>query len=331
MSKNPLISIIIPVYNVEKYIAKCATTLFEQDFDSIEYIFVNDCSPDNSMQILQSVIEKYPNRKNDIKIVNNAQNSGSSLTRKNGLDNANGEYILFIDSDDWVELDMVSSMYKKAKNDNADIVWCDYYLNYENKEIYCKEKYDEIKNNDYLKACLSGSVNSYIWNKLVKNKLYENLEFPKFSLFEDTFIMTQLFYKTKKISYLPKAFLHYNQMNLSSIVSSNSIEKKINDSKEMYNSVCNFLIQNNIYDKYIKDVKMRIVWIVLVVANSDYINRLKNIDKSLVNIEFVLQNPLISKFKKIFYTLPFIGLEWCFTIPRDIYRNIKAIIKGKNL
>ena len=120
-------------------------------------------------------------------------------------------------------------------------------------------------------------------------------------------------------------------MNLSSIVSSNSIEKKINDSKEMYNSVCNFLIQNNIYDKYIKDVKMRIVWIVLVVADNDYINRLKNIDKSLVNIEFVLQNPLISKFKKVFYALPFIGLEWCFTIPRDIYRKIKAIIKGKNL
>ena len=128
MNASPLISIIIPVYNVEKYIAKCAITLFEQDFESIEYIFVNDCSIDNSIQVLQSIIEKFPNRKNDIKIINNAKNSGSSLTRKYGLDKANGEYIIFIDADDWVEPDMISLMHQKAKDDEADIVCCDYFL-----------------------------------------------------------------------------------------------------------------------------------------------------------------------------------------------------------
>ncbi len=104
--KNYDVSIIVPIYNVEKFIAKCAITLMEQDYKNIEYIFVNDCTPDNSMQVLSDTLTKYPNRKDDIKIINNAQNSGSSITRKNGLDIANGEYILFIDSDDWVELNM---------------------------------------------------------------------------------------------------------------------------------------------------------------------------------------------------------------------------------
>uniref|UniRef100_UPI00112F95A9 glycosyltransferase family 2 protein n=1 Tax=Campylobacter concisus TaxID=199 RepID=UPI00112F95A9 len=103
--KDYNVSIIVPIYNVEKYIEKCAVTLFEQDYDNVEYVFVNDCSPDKSMKILKDIIEKYPNRKDDIKIINNIKNSGSSLTRKYGLDASTGKYILFVDSDDWVDRD----------------------------------------------------------------------------------------------------------------------------------------------------------------------------------------------------------------------------------
>ena len=154
--KNYDVSIIVPVYNVEKFIEKCTITLMEQDYKNIEYIFVNDCTPDNSMQVLSDTLAKYPNRKDDIKIINNAQNSGSSITRKNGFDIANGEYILFIDSDDWVELDMVSSMLKKAKETDADIVCCDYFLNFKNKQVYKSHNYINVdftnfKKEDYLK------------------------------------------------------------------------------------------------------------------------------------------------------------------------------------
>ena len=119
------VSIIVPIYNVEKYIEKCATTLLEQDYNNIEYIFVNDCTPDSSMKILKDIIERYPNRKDDIKIINNIKNSGSSLTRKYGLDASNGKYVLFVDSDDWINIDMVSKMYNAAESNDADIVCCD--------------------------------------------------------------------------------------------------------------------------------------------------------------------------------------------------------------
>ena len=119
---NPLVSIIVPVYNAENFIEKCAATLFEQDYDNIEYIFVNDCTPDNSIKVLNRVIENFPNRKDNIKIINKLKNEGLPQARKTGLENSNGKYIMHVDSDDWVELDMVSSLVKEAIKTDADMV-----------------------------------------------------------------------------------------------------------------------------------------------------------------------------------------------------------------
>ncbi len=103
MNVNEKVSIIVPIYNVEKYIERCAVSLFEQDFEDIEYIFVNDCTPDNSVEILEKVIEKYPNRKSHLKIVHHKENKGLGSARNTGLEQATGNYILHIDSDDWCE------------------------------------------------------------------------------------------------------------------------------------------------------------------------------------------------------------------------------------
>ena len=203
--KNYDVSIIVPIYNVEKFIEKCAITLMEQDYQNIEYIFVNDCTPDNSMQVLSDTLAKYPNRKDDIKIINNAQNSRASITRKNGLDIANGEYILFIDSDDWVELNMVSSMLKKAKETDADIVCCDYFLNFKNKEIYMIN----LNTNDAFQAIKDIlSLKSYasMCNKLVKIDVYNKIQFPTFSNREDYFMNIQMFYYCKNFVYFNRAF-----------------------------------------------------------------------------------------------------------------------------
>ncbi|MDA3055540.1 MULTISPECIES: glycosyltransferase family 2 protein [unclassified Campylobacter] len=324
--KNCLVSIIIPVYNVEKYIAKCATTLFEQDFDSIEYIFVNDCSPDNSMQVLQSIIEKYPNRKDNIKIINNTQNSGSSLTRKNGLNSANGEYILFIDSDDWVELDMISSMYKKAKEDGADIVICDLYSSFENKEIYSKEKYDFIKTDSEFSDSLLGVTNGFLPIKLVSKELYDKIDFPNFSLFEDVYISLQLFYFHRKKAYLPYAYYHYNQINLSSIVSGDKVimnEEKIDCFRLLYNAILNFLIEKKIYEKYKIFLDMRIMHLVMMSYPTDTIKYLKLIDKNLANIKLIWCNPSLSFKTKIKYSFRFLGLEKINELLIVIYKKIK--------
>ena len=113
------VSVCIPVYGVEKYIERCARSLFEQTMkDDIEFIFVNDCTPDKSIEVLQKVLEEYPNRKEQVKIIHHEINRGVSAARKTALMNSHGEYIIFCDSDDWVDTNLYEVMYKKAVEEN---------------------------------------------------------------------------------------------------------------------------------------------------------------------------------------------------------------------
>lgn len=114
MNKNPLVSVIVPIYGVEPYIEKCARSLFEQSLENMEFIFVNDCTPDKSVEILRQVIEDYPRRYLQIQIIEHEENRGLAMARNSGLLIAKGEYIIHCDSDDWVELDMYEEMYEKA-------------------------------------------------------------------------------------------------------------------------------------------------------------------------------------------------------------------------
>ena len=122
----PKVSIIVPVYGVEKYIERCARSLFEQTLDDIEYLFIDDCTPDKSVEILKRVLEEYPHRKSQVVIHRMEQNSGQAKVREWGMRNATGEYLIHCDSDDWVDMDMYRIMYEEAKRTDADIVMCGY-------------------------------------------------------------------------------------------------------------------------------------------------------------------------------------------------------------
>ncbi|MEG0697951.1 MAG: glycosyltransferase [Algoriella sp.] len=125
---NPKVSILVPIYKVENFIECCATSLFEQNFEHIEYIFVNDKSPDRSIELLKGVIEKYPHRKANVKIIDHQENKGLAGARNTGVENATGEYILHVDSDDYLDLNAIDLLYTKAVETNSDIVTCNYVL-----------------------------------------------------------------------------------------------------------------------------------------------------------------------------------------------------------
>ena len=116
------VSVIIPVYGVEKYIARCAHSLFSQTMrEGIEFIFIDDCTPDRSIDILCEVLEQYPHRKAQTRIVKMPTNSGLPAVRRHGIQLAKGDYIIHCDSDDWVDIRMYETMYRKAMEENADI------------------------------------------------------------------------------------------------------------------------------------------------------------------------------------------------------------------
>ena len=115
------VSVVIPVFKVRNFIERCATSLFEQTLEDVEYIFVDDASPDDSIEILKECLERYPKRKAQVQILTHEQNKGLPAARNTGLAVATGEYVFHCDSDDWVESTMLEDLYVTAIQNSADI------------------------------------------------------------------------------------------------------------------------------------------------------------------------------------------------------------------
>ena len=206
------VSVIIPVYNVERFVERCIRSLLEQTLREIELIVVDDCSPDKSIAIIQRVIKEYPDR--FIKIISQKTNKGLPAARNTGLKTATGEYIFHCDSDDWIESDMLEILYQTAKKKNADIVWCDWFLSFEKNERYMKQP-QYTSSMEALKGMLSGAMKYNVWNKLIRRELYtaNNISFPAgYGMGEDMTIL-KLFACAQTVTYLPKAFYHYVKLN----------------------------------------------------------------------------------------------------------------------
>ena len=216
---TPKVSILVPVYNVSKYIERCAHSLFQQTFEDIEYVFVNNDTPDSSIEILQKVIEQYPNRKDKIKIINHKFNRGAAASRQTGVDNSTGNYILFVDSDDWIELNMVETMYKKAEKEQADIVLCDYFIEKKNKKKYHSDYVPTYKNDYFCCMLENKKCDGYLWNKLIRRHFFElpDCRFvEELNYIEDWFVLTHIYFYVNKIVKIDKAFYHFNRTNVNS-------------------------------------------------------------------------------------------------------------------
>ena len=208
------VSVLVPVYNVSDFIERCAISLFEQSFEDIEYIFVNDCTPDDSIEVLEGVLQRYPNRKERVKIIHHQHNKGLAGARNTGIENAEGEYVLHIDSDDYIELDMVELMLKKAKEEDADIVVCDFNIKWKKTQKIASQHFTD--KDQYLRDILNTKAMPGVVNKLIRKSLYsENEIFPfeGINLGEDYVTTPKLIAKARRISKVNKPLYHYIQYN----------------------------------------------------------------------------------------------------------------------
>ena len=172
--EQPLVSILVPIFNVEKYIKRCVTSLMQQGYRNIEYVFVNDCTQDNSISILVETIKEYPQRTN-IKIINHESNKGLAASRNTGILNSKGTYISFVDSDDYLEPNAIEIMVKKAIETSADIVIGNFqFIINSSKKIFKrpKNRYDKI---EYIQAILRwNEIDLTLWGKLIKRELFSH-------------------------------------------------------------------------------------------------------------------------------------------------------------
>ncbi|MGN5953810.1 glycosyltransferase family 2 protein [Sphingobacterium lactis] len=211
------VSVIIPMYKVEAFVGKCATQLFTQSLTDLQYIFIDDCSPDNSSLVVKEVLKEFPIREKDVKIIRHEFNKGLPSARNTGLTHAEGEFIFHCDGDDWLETDALELLYNKAITDQSEIVFCDWYLSFKNNERYMTQDPGNVQMDGFhiMKLMLSGKLKYNVWNKLVKRDLYfkNSISFPDGYGMGEDMTMIKLFSYANKISYLPKALYHYVQMN----------------------------------------------------------------------------------------------------------------------
>lgn len=267
------VSILVPVYGVEKYIEQCAVSLMEQTYDNIEYIFVNDCTKDSSINILREVINRYPQRKSQVQIINHEKNRGLAAARNTALDASTGDYLWHVDSDDWIARDAVEKLVNKAINVKADIIIFDYYnvrrngssrslINYKDRESYIS---------DILLHSIAGSV----WNKFFNAVFYRNSgvrSIEGLNHGEDYAIIPRLLHKAQNISVYKEALYFYNLTNQSSYTRNVNL-KSINNAYLAYKINMDYFLSIEDLNEYkivLEKLPLRSMMSLIKTASKDY-------------------------------------------------------------
>lgn len=206
---HPKISIIVPVYKAENYLHRCVDSLLAQTFSDFEVLLIDDGSPDRSGEIC----DEYAKKDNRIRVFHK-ENGGVSSARQCGIDNAEGEYTIHADPDDWVEATMLEELYAKAKEEDADMVICDYWLEYRDNNIRKNLNVFNTDNEVLISRLVRGNLLGILWNKLIRRDFINdnNISFVDgLNFCEDWIFIIKILSKKAKVSYLSIPFYHYDK------------------------------------------------------------------------------------------------------------------------
>lgn len=201
-----MISIIVPIYNVEPYLRKCLDSVVGQTYRDLEILIIDDGSTDGSGRICDEYKEK-----DDRIIVFHTENRGLSAARNLGLDNATGEWIGFVDSDDWIEPDMYEVLLKKAEESGADVVECGCYRELLDKTVARKRVDVLLNGEEAVSALLQGKLFDYAWDKLWKKECFKSIRFPEERVHEDTAVTYRIFAEAESVCMISSALYHYRE------------------------------------------------------------------------------------------------------------------------
>lgn len=321
------VSVIIPVYNVEKYIDRCLSSLVNQTFKDYEVIVINDGSPDNSQKIIDEYVQKYPNLIRSIIKENGGQGSARNL----GIEIAKGKYVMFVDSDDYIETNMIELLYSQIKTKNYDIVVCNNYIEYENgikvpdldESVYFNEKYTHL----FSKPA--------VWNKIFLKDLIikNNIKFREKLWYEDFDFSVNIYGLTQNIGFIKEPL--YNYIIRDGSTMNNSNVKRNLEIILAFDEILKFYKSKKIYSKYKTYLEFLAIYNVYIATSVRVINAKadKKIKKEVINkindymyknFKEFKNNEYINKYlnsnKKIIFNLLNIKQYWL----------IKLIFKVKN-
>ena len=277
------ISVIVPVYNVEYYLVRCIESILNQSFKDFELILVNDGSTDDSLNICK----KYADIDRRIKLITQP-NKGLSAARNTGLKSANGSYICFVDSDDFVEKDYLFLLLSNIEKYKSDISMCEYYLTDDMGKKYSVERFNEPSDVSVLSGKETFTYfykdkyvpNVVAWNKIYRKYLFDNIKYNEGYYFEDELIALPLFYKAKKVSFVRIPLYNYVQRK-GSITNSPLSLKKIQDKTFLLKERINFFKKNKDKAMYKSAVQQYKNWLVDIKKFN-----INDIDNSKLQLEY---------------------------------------------
>ena len=302
---NKLISIIVPIYNVEKYLRRCIDSIINQTYKNLEVILIDDGSPDNCGKICDEYAQSDPR----IKVIHKA-NGGLSDARNTGIDAACGQYIFFLDSDDWIDCKCIEKLNNLIKTRDADIAMCDFLPVFSEKIEQINTDYDiyEYTNLEALSEYIGKNYVQMVisWGKLFNKNLFADVRFPKGKYHEDEFTTHQLIYKSKKIVFTTEKLYFYLKRSDSITGSGYNLKKEL-DFLEAYEKRAKFFRLIGLHDISAQTYKRLFRYYISNVNRAAknekkvFIRKCRMLNKDLKRIKFNFKFIVLYK---LFYLVP---------------------------
>lgn len=318
MSNDKLkISVLVPIYGTEKFIERCARSIFEQTWENIEAIFVDDCTPDKSIDILRNVVNDYPKRKEYVRIVCHECNKGLAVARRTGIESSTGQYILHVDSDDWLEPHAVERLLSVAVKEDADIVNFGYFAEYAQKTIMSKVCCDKVK---LINDILTNKTHAAIWSKLYKTSFIKQSGIDiveGLNQGEDYVMVPRLLHKASKIVTISDCLYHYelaNQGSYTKNVKASAI-KNIREADDILNTYFGAVSDRNNYEESLRNLYVRsMLYLIKTSSYKNYNKILEEYNNVNLKAKFiglsVSDNIIISLLKYKLYWPCFILIQF---------------------
>lgn len=289
------LSIIVPFYNAEEYIKTCLNSILNQTFENFELIIINDCSTDNTLEILNTYIEKDTR----IKLINHQHNLGVAGARNSGLKIANGDYVTFVDQDDWLNLNMYQDLMEKALANKADIVECNYEENgpaiLENMPVNFSAGKEKL--NEYITFLYKNNLSLALWNKIYNlNKVkINNIDFIDHGKVEaeDFLFNLQFFYKIDSIKIIDKTYYHHTRHAKS--LSFHKIDNYFEKTENLINIYLSYIEKDKNFKKIFEAFSLIIIIKLREILFQSLIKSKNHISSGVAELKMAAKNKTIKK------------------------------------
>lgn len=327
------VSVIVPVHNVASYIERCAHSLFRQTLDEIQFIFVDDHSEDDSIELLERVLDAYPQRRQQTVIMHLGEEIGIPAARKAGQDRAEGEYITQCDSDDYTEREMYETLYRTAKETDADIAECEFW---QDNRYFSRLRKHPKPSKDRVRDFLDGRLWPYVWSRIVRADICRKVQFSSYNYLEDWYMSLQTIFYAQKISIVRKPLYHYcfNPTSVTHETAQVNIQNKMDECMANFRLVHDFIMQHHPVEEeafLVKKVTVKEKCLPMWVRTGDRCWRRTYLDTFPEVNRHVLFCPRVPWERKMEFLYVLMGLFPMIDRLRNAYRAIlgRTVLEGK--